>query len=128
MNRSDFLKFCGLLGSGWPALNSFDMIEPKEGQKVIIIGAGAGGMTVGYLLKQKGIDFEIHEASNQYGGRMRINKEFADFPIPLGSEWLETGTYIFDHIVNDVSKEVNIQTKRDFPDRKICQLFMVQLF
>ena len=53
--------------------------EPFDG-KVIIIGAGAGGLSAGYLLQQQGIDFEILEASASYGGRMRINTDFADFP------------------------------------------------
>ncbi len=62
-------------------------------EKVVIIGAGAGGLSVGYLLQQQGIDFEILEASSIYGGRMRINTGFADFPIPLGAELVKE--YLF---------------------------------
>jgi monoamine oxidase len=86
--------------------------------KVVIIGAGAGGLSAGYLLNQLGVDFEILEASSQYGGRMKINTDFTDFPIPLGAEWLETNTNIFQEIVNDSSVQVNIETAPDNPDRK----------
>jgi monoamine oxidase len=49
---------------------------------------------------------------------MRINNEFADFPILLGAEWLETNTSIFQEIVNDSSISVDVETIADSPDRK----------
>jgi len=85
---------------------------------VIIIGAGAGGLSSGYLLNQQGIDFQILEASSVYGGRMKINSDFADFPIPMGAEWLETNTGIFKEIVNDSSVKVKVETIADDDDRK----------
>ena len=36
--------------------------------KVIIIGAGAAGLYAAYLLKSKGIKFQLLEASANYGG------------------------------------------------------------
>ncbi|MFT7421372.1 MAG: monoamine oxidase [Arcticibacterium sp.] len=123
MTRKEFTKICGILGVGIPlkaSLLSCDDasdIEPYKG-KVIIIGAGAGGLAAGYLLQQQGIDFEILEASALLGGRMKIDTDFADFPIPMGAEWLETNTSIFKEIVNDSAVQVNIETIRDAPDRK----------
>ena len=67
--RKEFIKICGILGVGIPtqfSLMSFikdDKTEPSFKGKVIIIGAGAGGLSAGYLLQQQGIDFEILEAS-----------------------------------------------------------------
>jgi len=55
---------------------------------VAIIGAGATGLYAGYLLRKKGIDFRIFEASDRYGGRMGKLEGFADFPLDLGAEWL----------------------------------------
>ena len=124
MTRKEFIKICGILGVSLPLESLLlscektdELTIPFEG-KVIIIGAGAGGLSAGYLLQQQGIDFEILEASAMHGGRMRINTNFADFPIPLGAEWLETGTGIFQEIVNDSSVQVDIQTVADDPDRK----------
>ena len=39
--------------------------------KVLIIGAGAAGITAGHLLAERGVDFEILEASSTHGGRVR---------------------------------------------------------
>ena len=58
--------------------------------KVLIIGAGAAGITAGHLLAERGIDFEILEASSTHGGRVRKLEGFADFPIDLGGEWIHT--------------------------------------
>ena len=124
MTRKEFIKICGILGVSLPfqgslsSCNKKDTNNNKFSGKAIIIGAGAGGLSSGYLLQQQGIDFEILEASSIYGGRMRINTDFADFPIPLGAEWLETDTNIFKEIVNDSSIPVSVETIEDSPDRK----------
>ncbi len=115
MTRKDFIKVCGILGIGIPAQSLIsgcsDSSDNNFSGKVVIIGAGAGGMASGYLLKKQGIDFEILEASPNYGGRMKINTDFADFPIPLGSEWIHTDKNIFERIVDDNSVDINIETK-----------------
>lgn len=56
--------------------------------KVLIIGAGVAGLTAGHLLKQKGIDFQIIEASSRWGGRIKDADGFADFPVAIGAEWV----------------------------------------
>lgn len=126
MTRKEFVEMCGILGVGLPlaptllsckAADDTDSLLSSN-EKVIIIGAGVGGLSAGYLLNQRGIDFEILEASSQHGGRIRINTDFADFPIPLGAEWIETDLDIFDDIVNDSSVTVNVETFADAPDYK----------
>ena len=59
---------------------------------------------------------------------MRINTDFADFPIPLGSEWLETNTGIFEEIVNDASVQVNVDTIPDGDDRKFINYSWFNFF
>jgi len=134
MTRKEFIKICGLFGIGLPFQSMLssckkddDCYTPFKG-KVLIIGAGAGGLSAGYFLKQQGTDFEIIEASSAYGGRMKINTNFADFPIPLGAEWLETSTSIFQEIVNDSSVQVNFQTIADNPDRKFINYSWFNFF
>lgn len=107
---------CGLFGLGLPLLGALSSCKEEKvkldfGGKVIVIGAGAAGLTSGYLLKQAGIDFEILEASSNFGGRMKRNLDFADFPIPLGGEWLHVDTGIFQEIVNNSSVQVDIATQ-----------------
>ena len=78
--------------------------------KVIVVGAGAAGLTAAYLLTQKGIDVEILEASSIYGGRMKRTKSFADFPIPTGAEWLHTKRKVLKKILNDPKIQIDINT------------------
>jgi len=123
MTRKEFIKISGILGVALPFQSSLKSCRKDDegisfSGKIIIIGAGAGGLSAGYILKQKGIDFEILEASAHFGGRMKINTDFADFPIPLGAEWLETKTNIFEEIANDPSVQINIETIPDGSDRK----------
>ena len=124
MTRQEFIRICSILGIGIPAMGALSSCESLIGNKkpfvgkVLVVGAGAGGLSMAYLLHQQGTQVEVLEASSEFGGRMRVNKQFADFPIPLGAEWIETNTGIFKEIVNDNSVDVNIQTIADSPDRK----------
>jgi len=63
--------------------------------KVLVIGAGVTGLMAGHLLKQKGVEFQIIEASSRWGGRIKdAESGFADFPVALGAEWVHA-TQIF---------------------------------
>ncbi|MEM7330929.1 MAG: NAD(P)/FAD-dependent oxidoreductase [Chloroflexota bacterium] len=121
MNRREFIKMCGLLGlslplSGIMTACSDEAIDSSNVGKILIIGAGAAGLSAGYLLQQQGIDFQILEASSAYGGRMKRTTEFANFPIPLGAEWIHIPPDILEEIVNDDSIEVDIKTTLYDPD------------
>lgn len=115
MTKREFLKMAGLLGIGFPLQASLVSCEDtsmpnpidSNSDTVLIIGAGAAGLTAGYLLSQQGISYQILEASSTYGGRMKKTDTFADFPIPLGAEWLHVVPSVFSEIVNDDSIQVN---------------------
>lgn len=47
---------------------SKDIIFPKNGKKVAIIGAGASGLTCGYYLVRIGYDVDIYESESVAGG------------------------------------------------------------
>ena len=117
MTRKEFIRISTFFGLGLPLQSTVASCGKDEITttpflgKVIIVGAGAGGLSAGYFLERMGIDFEILEASANYGGRMRTNTEFADFPIPLGAEWLHTSPDVFQQIVADDSITVDIQTQ-----------------
>lgn len=117
MTRKEFIKLCGLLGISLPfqdalAISNYFNSPIEFKGKVLIIGAGAAGLTAAYRLAQMGIDFQLLEASGSYGGRMKITKDFVDFPIPLGAEWVHVKKGIFKEIVNDSSTIIDIETKR----------------
>jgi len=119
MKRNEFLRLCGLLGISLPLQSVMTSCSSSNlntnannnlPESVIIIGAGAAGMAAGHLLAQQGIDFTILEATSAYGGRMKQNTMFADFPIPLGAEWLHINPSIFSEIVNNDSVQINTST------------------
>lgn len=121
MTRKEFIKMCGIFGIGLPMQSMISSCgkgdsDLNPSSKVIIIGAGAAGLSAGYLLNQAGIDFQILEGSSTYGGRMKRTLDFADFPIPLGAEWLHVGEGVFEEIVNDSSVSVNVNTLPYNPD------------
>ena len=99
MTREEFIKKFTVISLASPFMASlfsscsskkevsFDLPPSYDG-KILIIGAGVTGITAGYILKQKNIDFEILEASSVHGGRVKKVSGFADFPIDVGAEWI----------------------------------------
>lgn len=123
MKRRDFLKQSSLLSigglfipsvymSGCRKDNLFSYIDYKG--KVVIIGAGAAGLYAGYILKSKGIDFQILEAGSNFGGRLAKLTGFANFPIDLGAQWLHGKN----NILGDLIKKSETKITLDESDAK----------
>ena len=113
LDRREFLALAALLGVGGAAtacglVGGEDAPEGRLGPDatVLIIGAGAAGMAAGHLLAQRGVTFTILEAAPTYGGRIKHTRDFVDFPIPLGGEWLHVAEDTLATIVNDESVAV----------------------
>lgn len=112
MTRKEFIEKSLLMGISLPFLSSvllqscgtkpplFPTLDGSFKGKILIIGAGAAGMSAGYLLKQYGIEFKILEASPVYGGRLKKAESFTDFPIDLGAEWIHVNPRILGDIAN----------------------------
>ncbi|MEO1436502.1 MAG: NAD(P)/FAD-dependent oxidoreductase [Bacteroidota bacterium] len=119
MNRKEFLRNSALFGLSIPFFSTllagcqknellFEDIPSNFDGKVLIIGAGAAGITAGYILQRQGIDFEILEAAPVYGGRIKKIDGFADFPIDLGGEWIHTDPKILAELLKDPSTETTV--------------------
>ncbi len=79
--RKDFIKKSGaLFGGAYTSLfaldlikaapaHSFDLNRTKEGEKVIILGAGLAGMTSAFELTKLGYNCTVLEARDRVGGR-----------------------------------------------------------
>jgi len=61
------------------------MQNPKS---ILIIGAGASGLEAAEILRQNNIPFKIFEATGQPGGRIRDCKDWVDFDLDLGAEFV----------------------------------------
>ena len=77
---------------------------------VIIVGAGAAGLAAAKKLEEKGIGYQILEATDKVGGRVQKNENFADFPIDLGAEWIHEDKSILNYLINQPENEPNIET------------------
>lgn len=113
MTRKEFMEQSLRMGVCLPFLPSF-LLPTFGGErsilpqfpwnfsgKVLVIGAGAAGLSAAYLLKQYGIDFLLIEAAPVYGGRLKKINDFADFPLDLGAEWIHTHPRVLSAIRND---------------------------
>ena len=123
MNRRKFLKQTSILSIGGLLLPSALLSScrpntlfegPSFQGKVLIIGAGAAGLYAGYILKSKGIDFQILEASPSYGGRIGKLTGFANFPIDIGAQWMHGKN----SIVGDLAKKSDTQITLDDGEEK----------
>jgi len=61
-------------------------------QKIVIIGAGAAGLSAAYTLNYLGVPFILLEASSTCGGRVQHSEDFLGNGVALdtGAEWLHT--------------------------------------
>ena len=59
---------------------------PVYDGNVVIIGAGAAGMYAAQLLMDRKIPVSVLEASSLFGGRLRVQTEFFDFPLEMGAD------------------------------------------
>ena len=148
MNRRQFLKQSTLISIGGLLIPSALLAACRKETlfedvtydgKVIIIGAGAAGLYAAYMLKSKGIDFQLLEASSTYGGRLGKLTGFANFPIDTGAQWLhgknsilgdlikksktnitlddsETKFWFNNQLVNSLPQETDIFEGDDLPD------------
>lgn len=134
MVRRDFIKQSTLLSLGGLLIPSTLLSAyPKEiwledlnyKGKVIIIGAGAAGLYAAYILKSKGINFQILEASANYGGRLGKLTTFANFPIDLGAQWLHGKNSVLGDLIKKSNTKITLddsETKYWFQNQLVNSL------
>ncbi|MEM8501254.1 MAG: NAD(P)/FAD-dependent oxidoreductase [Pseudomonadota bacterium] len=101
-----------VFGRGWytklndssPA-NLIQTTDHSFDGEVLIVGAGAAGLAAAMALKRHGVPYTILEATDRYGGRVKKNDSFADFPIDLGAEWIHFDASILNRLIGVKSEE-----------------------
>ncbi|MCL6217265.1 flavin monoamine oxidase family protein [Zunongwangia pacifica] len=58
-----------------------------QNYKIVIVGAGLSGLTLGYLLSKHNVEVLILEASDRVGGRIQTIKGTLETPLELGATW-----------------------------------------
>ncbi len=104
---SSFVAACGGLLGREP---DGPLGEGSVQGSVIVVGAGPAGMTAAHLLRQRGADVRVLEALSVAGGRIAHTRDFVDFPISLGGEWLHVERRVLDDIVADESVRIETVT------------------
>lgn len=99
-----------LTGLTASALFSPTVLRARRVSRVIVIGAGAAGLTAAYHLHKSGLDVRVLEANPNWGGRMRRLKGFASFPLDLGAEWIHDDPEILGQIVGRGATDLGVQT------------------
>lgn len=62
---------------------------PQRRKKVLILGAGAAGITAAKTLHDQGVtDFVVLEGQDYIGGRMK-QASFAGMKVELGANWIQ---------------------------------------
>ncbi|RJP17392.1 MAG: FAD-dependent oxidoreductase [Candidatus Abyssobacteria bacterium SURF_5] len=87
-----------------------------ENRKIIIIGAGIGGLSAGYWLQRRGYDVEILETLDRAGGRMATIERKGD-KVDVGAQFFHSNyRYAFDLIdaMNLRSRLIEIKGKVRF--------------
>ncbi|MEM9928538.1 MAG: NAD(P)/FAD-dependent oxidoreductase [Bacteroidota bacterium] len=119
MTKREFLKNFATLGLATPFMTTllascsqkvtfYPNLENNFTGKVLIIGAGAAGITAGHILQKEGVDFQILEAASIHGGRVKKTTALGDFPIDLGAEWIHTDPSILAKLYNRPEASANI--------------------
>jgi len=117
MNRRQFLKQSTLISIGGLLIPSALLAACRKETlfedvtydgKVIIIGAGAAGLYAAYMLKSKGIDFQLLEASSTYGGRLGKLTGFANFPIDTGAQWLHGENSVLGDLIKKSKTKITL--------------------
>ncbi len=117
MDRRQFIKQSTLLSIGGLLIPSTLLAACRKETffedvtydgKVIIIGAGAAGLYAAYMLKSKGIDFQLLEASSTYGGRLGKLTGFANFPIDTGAQWLHGENSVLGDLIKKSKTKITL--------------------
>jgi len=63
-------------------------LKPVYDGNVIIIGAGVAGLQAAQLIKNQNVSVQILEATDLFGGRVKVNHDFFDFPLEQGADYV----------------------------------------
>lgn len=110
--RRDFIKYglsAGAVGAlgGCAQLDRLVLGDSRDmRQQVLILGAGAAGLTAALELRKRNIPFRIFEGSARWGGRVMTLTDFnlASQSVEMGAEWIHSDH----HLVLNLARELKV--------------------
>lgn len=91
-------------------LTSPGVLNARSKARVLVVGAGAAGLTAAYHLANAGADVRILEASSRWGGRLKRVDGFSDVPLDLGAEWLHDDPTMLGQIIGRGDTDLDVET------------------
>ena len=85
-SRRNFLK----AGIAYTLLSKTSRAELPRHPDIVVIGAGAAGLSATRTLQEGGLDVLLLESSNRIGGRAITDTSIFGIPYDLGASWLHT--------------------------------------
>lgn len=93
------------------AVEPLEVSETDYNGTVLIVGAGAAGLFAGYTLEYCGMsNYQILEATNDFGGRVQENTDFLDVPIDEGAEWIHGDPKVLQDLLLFENDAASIET------------------
>ncbi|MBL4628639.1 MAG: FAD-dependent oxidoreductase [Roseicyclus sp.] len=99
-----------LLSLASAALSIPGIVSAQTARRVVIVGAGAAGLTAAFHLRRAGVEVTVLEAAPGWGGRVARLTGFADFPIDTGAEWIHDDPTILGQILGQENTDLGIET------------------
>ncbi len=86
------------------------LLRAQQPKRVVVVGSGAAGLTAAYHLASAGVDVQVLETSNRWGGRLMRLSGFSDMPLDLGAEWIHDEPTILGEIVGEGADTLGVET------------------
>ena len=118
-SRRQFLRHTSragaLLGVGHLAGPWMPLLSAATRPNIAIVGAGIGGLSAGYYLREKGIPAKIFEADKRVGGRMKSAKIFGGGTLntEIGAEFIDTDHLDMLHFVKILGLQDQLMDMQD---------------
>jgi monoamine oxidase len=112
--RREFLKTSAAVTVAAAMVYRRPFLTSLPSDPVLILGAGAAGLTAAYSLQKAGIPFQILEASTRVGGRI-----MTQFSFTTDGQFIERGGELIDTdhgAILNLAKELGLKTERVDPD------------
>lgn len=82
--------------------------------RIVVVGAGAAGLSAAYLLQLYGLEPLVLEAAPTWGGRVRSLSDFAPFSIELGAEEIHGNQSILFEMATRLGKSTYLPEGEDY--------------
>ncbi|SEO02110.1 NAD(P)-binding Rossmann-like domain-containing protein [Pseudorhodobacter antarcticus] len=100
---------------GGATLAAPHIVTATRPTRVLIVGAGAAGLTAAHHLTTAGVDAQVVDAAPYWGGRIAKITTLSDIPLDIGAEWIHGAPTLLGEILGQGATDLGIDTFPDSP-------------